>query len=107
MLCLPKRRQISPPSKPPWIRENPANPIYAVLFSRQLSEPNEHLATLTRAIGIQFLFDGARSDLSETEVWSNDYENIPAFVHHVEDLREFEYSLDATPTEGDVVVDED
>jgi hypothetical protein len=89
-----------------WIRENPANPVYSVLFSRQLTDPDEHLGSLTRAVGLQFLFDDTRRDLSEAELWSNDFSDLKAFVEHVEDLREFEYSLDATPTEGDVVIDE-
>ena len=90
-----------------WIRENPGAPIYQVTFSRQLSEPDENLGTQTRAIGVQFLFDEAPSTIGEVEVWSNDFRNVDAFVDHVEGLPEFDYCLDATPTEGDVVIDED
>ena len=90
-----------------WIRENPNEPVYSVLFSRQLTDPDEHLGTLSRAVGIQFLFEDARPDLAEAEAWSNDFASLDAFCEHVETLKEFDYSLDATPTQGDVLVDED
>lgn len=89
-----------------WIRENPNEPVYSVMFSRQLTDQGHRHGALTQATALEFLFDRAPRDLPETAVWSSEFERLDDFFDHVEHLRQFDYALDATPTTGDVVFEE-
>ena len=88
-----------------WIRENPAAPVFSVIFCRQLSEDEGGI--INRAVALNFLFDDARSDLAEHEIWSTDFRRLDDFLDHVERLREFDFALEAPPTLGDVVTQEE
>ncbi len=84
-----------------WIRENPAQPVFSLVFCRQLTADKTEVDT--RTIALTYLFEDPKWDLDEQECWSADFRNLDAFLDHVERLREFDFALDATPTLGDVV----
>jgi hypothetical protein len=91
-----------------WLREDPETPVYEVLLCRQLTDRAEPIGRLTRLVALQFLYEGARQDLAETEVWSSDFRSVGKFLDHVEHLPEFEFALEGPLTQGDAILyDED
>lgn len=87
-----------------WLRENPEAPVLEVLFCRQLADRDSPAGPLMRVVALQFLFEKARADLAEVELWSKDYRSVEAFLDDVERRAEFEYAMDTEPSLGDAIL---
>jgi hypothetical protein len=91
-----------------WLREKPDAPVFEVLFCRQLTDRDQPGGPLMRIVALQFLFEQARADLGEVEVWSKDYPSLDRFLDDVERRPEFEYAMEAEPSLGEaILVEED
>lgn len=88
-----------------WIRENPEQPVFSIVLCRQLTDDKSAMST--RTIALNFLFEDPKWDLDEQEYWSTDFRSLDAFLDHVDRLRQMEFALQATPTLGDVVEQEE
>ena len=84
-----------------WIRENPAEPVFSIVFCRRLT--NDETGLDERTIALNFLFDAPKWDVEDREYWSGDFRNLDAFLAEIERLREFEFALEHDPTLGDVI----
>jgi hypothetical protein len=65
-----------------------------IRFVRQVGAPDGSYA---EAVAIEFSIATFPSDFNKMDVWSQDFDDLGAFVGHVEQLAEFQFALEAMP----------